>query len=120
MLHGRYIDLIDPSLPVISEKVVRAGEQAFLYDLDKVDGNVLVKVLAAASRQYDEVVDPHSFSFVSRSPAYTDNVMRILLPTEPRIVKVSVPSRSSWDAMSRTLLLEFENDPDGVSVRLEW
>ena len=78
------------------------------------------QVLAAASRQYDETFTAHSFSFVSKSPANTGNVMRILLPKEPNIVNVGVTSQWRWDASSRTLLLEFENDPNGVSVRLGW
>ncbi len=120
MLKGRFIDLFDASLPVLDEKVVHPGEQAFLYDLDEVGDSVQIKVLAAASRQYDEVIASHSFSFVAKSPAQTKNVMRILLPQEPKNVNASVTNRFIWDAASRTLLLEFENDPDGVSVNIEW
>ena len=120
VLKGRFIDLFDPSLPVINEKVVRPGEQAFLYDLDKVGEDVQVKVLAAASRQYDETYTSHSFSFVSKSPAQTDNVMRILMPQEPKNVNVGAKNRFTWDAASRTLLLEFENNTDGVSVSIKW
>ena len=120
VLEGRFIDLFDPSLPVLSEKEVQPGEQAFLYDLDKLMDTTRPQVLAAASRQYDETFTDHSFSFVSKSPANTGNVMRILLPKEPDIVNVGVTSQWRWDASSRTLLLEFENDPNGVSVRLGW
>ena len=120
VLKGRFIDLFDPSLPVLSEKEVQPGEQAFLYDLDKVEDKTCPQVLAAASRQYDETFTDHSFSFVSKSPASTNNVMRILLPQAPKQVQVSVASQSSWDDLSHTLLLVFENDPDGVSVRLRW
>ena len=58
--------------------------------------------------------------FVSKSPASTGNVMRLLLPKEPNVVNVDVTSQWSWDASSRTLLLEFENDPNGVTVCLGW
>lgn len=120
VLKGRFIDLFDPSLPVVNEKVVRPGEQAFLYDLDKLGDDVRAKVLASASRQYDEVVTENSYSFVSKSPANTDNVMRILLLQRPKKVQTSAASRSAWDEESQTLLLEFENEPNGVSVTLEW
>ena len=120
MLKGRFIDLFDPSLPVLSEKEVQPGEQAFLYDLDKVEDKTRPQVLASASRQYDETFTDHSFSFVSKSPANTDNTMRILLPQVPKQVQVSVVSQSSWDEESQTLLLKFENDPEGVQVRIEW
>jgi hypothetical protein len=119
-LRGNFIDLFEPSLPVLSEKVVKPGEQAFIFDLDQVGDKSRPQVLAAASRQYDEMVTSNSFSFVSKSPANTENVMRILLPQAPKKVKVSVDSRSSWDEKSQTLLLWFENDPEGVQVRIEW
>ena len=120
VLKGRFIGLFDPSLPVLSEKEVQPGGQVFLYDLDKVVDKMRPQVLASASRQYEEVATSNSFSFVSKSPANTDNAMRILLPQAPKQVQVSVASQSSWDEESQTLLLKFENDPEGVQVRIEW
>ena len=120
ILKGRFIDLFDPSLPVLSEKEVQPGEQAFLLDLDKVQEKMYPQVLASASRQYDETFTDHCFSFVSKSAANTDNAMRILLPQAPKQVQVSVASQSTWDEESQTLLLGFENDPEGVQVRIEW
>ena len=120
ILKGRFIDLFDPSLPVLSEKEVQPGEQAFLYDLDKVEDKTRPQVLASASRQYDETFTDHSFSFVSKSPVNTDNAMRILLPQAPKQVLVSVASQLSWNEESQTLLLKFENDPNGVEVRMLW
>lgn len=119
-LKGRFIDLFDPSLPILGEKVVQPGEQAFLLDLDKGQEKKYPQVLASASRQYDETFTDHGFSFVSKSPANTNNSMRILLPQAPKQVQVSVASQSSWDEESQTLLLKFENDPDGVEVRMLW
>ena len=120
LLNGRFIDLFDPSLPIVGEKVVMPGEQAFLLDLDKVGHRRRPQVLAAASRQENELVGRHSFSFVARSPLNTDNVMRILLPREPKTIQTTTASTHQWDAGSHTLLLRFENDPEGVSVRIEW
>ena len=120
LLKGRFIDLFDPSLPILGEKVVQPGEQAFLLDLDKGQEKKYPQVLASASRQYDETFTDHGFSFVSKSPANTNNSMRILLPQAPKQVQVSVASQSSWDEESQTLLLKFENDPDGVEVRMLW
>ena len=119
-LRGNFMDLFDSSLPVLSEKEVKPGEQAFIFDLNQVVDKSRPQVLAAASRQYDEMATSNSFDFVSKSPANTENVMRILLPQAPKQVQVSVASRSSWDEESQTLLLGFENDPEGVQVRIEW
>ena len=119
-IRGRYIDLFDPKLPCLDEKVVQPGEQTFLYDLKKVKNRRRPQVLAAASRQYDEERTRHTYAFTAKSPANTDNVMRILLPQEPKSVDADVSSQSSWDEASHTLLLQFENRPDGVRVKIEW
>ena len=119
-LKGNFIDLFDPSLPMLNEKVVQPGEQTFLYDLDKVADKTCPRVLVAASRQYDEVVTPNSFSFTSKSPANTSNVMRILLPQRPVKVQTSVKCSSIWDEESQTLLMRFDNDPEGVEIRIKW
>lgn len=119
-LKGRFIDLFDPALPVVEQKTIAPGEQAFLYNIDKVSEPRRPQVLTAASRQYDERIEPHLYAFTSKSPAETTNVMRILLPKKPKRVQVSTASDSRWDKRSRTLWLSFENNPDGVRVEIEY
>ena len=120
VLKGCFIDLFDPALPVLSEKTVEPGTQAFLYDVGKVNGR-RPQVLAAASRQYDETVTKNSYTFTAKSPAETTNAMRILLPRKPKHVTVGgTDSKPLWDALSNTLFLSFENQPDGVAVSIKW
>ena len=121
VLKGQYIDLFDPTLPVLKEKTVKPGEQAFLYDVSKVTDKQKPQVLAAASRQYEEKMTANTYSFISKSPANTDNVMRILLPKKPKTIAVDAPShQSDWHQQTKTLCLQFENNPKGVSVQLAW
>ena len=119
------IDLFDPTLPVLSQKTVNPGEQAYLYNIDDAPNPGKPQVLAAASRVYDEKIERRSYSFIAKSPINTTNVMRILLPAEPKKIMVldakGAPIRdvkSSWDAPSKTSLLTFPNDPDGIKVKL--
>lgn len=122
-LKGKFIDLFDPELPVLREKTVKPGEQAFLFDLSRVKDKKQPQVLAAASRQYDEQRTVNSYSFVAKSPAQTSNVMRILLPKKAKSVKVEGTKDCTWDWNSNdlnTLLLKFENNPDGVKVNITW
>lgn len=129
-LKGLYIDLFSNNLPVLMEKKVSPGEQAFLFNIASVKDKKRPQVLAAASRQYDEVVSKDSYTFVSKSPANTDNIMRILLPKRPTDVKIENADKESsagttnikiqeWDETSKTLLLGFENNPDGVKVTIK-
>ena len=120
VLEGCFIDLFDPTLPVLDRKEVGPGSQAFLYDVRKAPK--APAILAAASRAYDPVRTRHSFSYTCKSPAETINVTRILLPAEPQAVTIDgIPATdSSWDPASRTLFLRFPNDPDGVRVEIRW
>ena len=120
-LRGTYIDLFDPTLPLVKEKIVHPGEQAFLFDVGIIADRRQPQVIAAASRQTDEVRTKRSYSFVAKSPANTDNVMAILLPKKPRrITTDSTPCRSSWATKEHVLHLQFENSPEGVKVLIEW
>ena len=120
-LKGNYIDLFDPNLPCLKEKVVTPDEQAFLFNIDAISKKKQPQVLASASRQYDEKIGKRSYSFTAKSPAETNNVMRILLPKEPKDIQVSCKEfTQAWDKDTHTLLLLFENNPDGVQVEIKW
>lgn len=122
-IEGRLIDLYDPELPVVTSREIRPGEQGLFLNLDRVGQPRRAQVLAAACRTYDEVRGKRSFAFVAKSPAQTTNVMRILLPEAPKEIFVggkAVPVEGCWDEASHTCLLRFENDPDGVQVRIGW
>ena len=125
-LNGVFIDLFDPQLPVLQTKTIRPDEQTFLYNLSKNNNNK-PKVLCGASRIYDEVSQKGFYSFIAKSPAFTNNVSRVLLPKKPKemIVKNAAgelinDADYSWDEISKTCLVKFENDPDGVKVELKW
>ena len=120
-LNGNYIDLFDPKLPCLKQKIVNPGEQAFLFDINAVKKRNRPQVLASASRQSDESIGKRTYSFIAKSPAETDNVMRILLPKNPKGITVSSNQfTSEWDEKTHTLLLQFENNPEGVHVKIEW
>ncbi|MDR1172881.1 MAG: hypothetical protein LBL24_10535 [Bacteroidales bacterium] len=126
-LKGVYIDLFDPALPVLHEKRVNPGEQAFLYNAGQVKDKDKPAVLCGASRVYDEVAKKGFYSFIAKSPARTDNVSRVYLPKQPKDVKVKnaageavVTAEHSWDEASHTCLIKFENDPDGIRTEINW
>ena len=126
-LKGSFIDLFDPALPVLTGKLVAPGEQAYLYDLNKVKKRQEPGVLAAASRVYNEKVNAKSYSFITKSPSKTRNVMRILLSSKPKEIIVTdshhqtnTNFKSSWDAATNTCLLQFENSSDGVGIEIRW
>lgn len=126
-IDGPVIDLFDPKLPVLASKDVQPGEQSLLFDINRITDKSKPQVLASASRNYDEKIAGRSYSFIAKSPVNTNNVMRILLPENAKQIivtdnkdKVINNAQSSWDESSKTLFLQFDNNPDGVKVQLKW
>lgn len=124
---GRFIDLFDPQIPVITEKQVMPGEQAYVFDIDKAGNGGKPQVLATAARVYDEKINQNKYSFIAKSPINTTNVMRVLLPSEVKTVSITDAKgnelqeiQSSWDKTGNTCFLSFENSPEGVHVTLTW
>ena len=120
-LDGFYIDLFDKELPVVREKVVSPGEQAFLYDLKKIEKKRSEpQILVSAGKVTEEKVTADKYFFTVKAPEETTNVMRILLTAKPERVVVDTNSdvSQSWDEESKTLFLSFENKADGVSVHI--
>lgn len=124
-IKGPVIDLFDPSLPVLDVKEVVPGKQAFLYDINAA-GTAKAKILAAASRAYDEKLTDKTFSFTVKSPTKTNNAMRIKLPAQPQQVTLTKDGsplelwEQTWDAKTKTVLLRFANYSEGVSVTINW
>ncbi|WP_316804062.1 hypothetical protein [Pedobacter nototheniae] len=123
-LNGLFIDLFDPTLPVLTQKIIQPGTQAYLYDINKAENKTKAQVLAAASRVTNEMVTKKQYSFIAKSPAKTNNVMRILLTSKPGVITAKTGGRNLpliqnvWDEKSKTLLLGFENYSEGVEVNI--
>ena len=126
-IKGPVIDLFDPALPVLSKKVVQPGQQAFLYNVSKIEKKQQPQVLCAASRVSDENDNAHTYSFITKSPDSTKNVMRILLPSKPQSVTVRDVNGAlvkdvsfEWDILSHTVLLAFINRSEGLRIQVTW
>jgi hypothetical protein len=126
-IKGPVIDLFDPQLPVLAEKVINPGEQSLLYNINRIPDKAKPQVLAAAARAYDENVTGKTYSFVVKSPIKTLNSMRVSLPAQPKVTKVTdskgqqlTDVKTSWDVSSNTVYLGFANDPAGIKVELSW
>lgn len=118
-VEGKFVDLYDPSLGVYDRLDVAPGTQRFLYDVSKAPKAPCI--LAAASRAYDISKTARSFSYVCKSPLETVNVTRVLLSSKPVQVLVNGdPADYEWDEDSHTCLFRHDNNPDGVTVVINW
>lgn len=131
VLKGDYINLFSPELTYHSEFVVQPGTQAYLFDLSKLDKK-RPQVIASASRQYDEKETTDGFSFISKSPFNTTNIICLYLPKDYQLAQVSCTNAEGQPVehklnvlgatnttVSRLLWITFENSPDGVKVEVK-
>src|SRR5690606_24205370 len=122
-IHGTLIDLFDPKLPVYSKRSIAPGSQGYFLNVDLIPDKQKPQVLAAASRVYDEKITTFGYAYMAKIPIETTNVYRVLLPKRPTSVKVQgkeVFDKRNWHEESKTYLLGFQNDPDGVEVTFVW
>lgn len=123
-IEGTLIDIYDPQLPVYHAKELRPGEQGLFLNVDRIRDGKRPRVLASASRIYDEQRTGRSYSFLAKGPIETTSVARVLLPARPVSLKIGDRNiqlaDADWDARSRTCRIRFENDPDGVQVAFAW
>jgi len=124
ILNGQFIDLFNPALPILNQKIIQPGTQAYLYDVNRAENKNKPQVLAAASRVTNEVVTKKEYSFTAKGAAKTNNMMRILLRAKPTDITVKTEGKdltliqNVWDEKSNTLLLGFENYSEGVEVNI--
>lgn len=116
-LEGTFIDLYDPSLPILDGASLPPGARKLLYDLDKRPKGAAI--LAEAGRSAGLRKTRNSLSYITKGPAGTINRSRVSLPQEPLSVEAEGCSWT-WDEDSKTILLEFPNTPEGVPVLFRW
>lgn len=127
-----FIDLFSPELAYLSEVRVQPGTQAYLFNLRRIDRK-RPQVIAAASRQYEAQETKDGFSFVSKSPLNTTNIICLSLPKDYAEAQVSctdaegrpieytmrtLETRGTPHALT-LLWLSFENSPDGIKVQIK-
>ncbi|RNL91093.1 hypothetical protein ED312_05345 [Sinomicrobium pectinilyticum] len=123
---GPVVDLFNPLLPVLTEKTVVPGEQAFLYSLNYAYDKNKPAVVASAARISNEKLIGGEYSFTCKSPVNTMNSLRVFLPSKPEKVMLEdsggtgiSPIGASWDNNSRTYYLQFANKPEGIQVKFK-
>ena len=116
-LEGTFIDLYDPSLPILDGASLPPRARKLLYDLDKRPKGAAI--LAEAGRSAGLRKTRNSLSYITKGPAGTINRSRVSLPQEPLSVEAEGCSWT-WDEDSKTILLEFPNTPEGVPVLFRW
>ncbi len=123
VLRGRFIDLFDPRLPVITAVSLSAGSRRLLLVLDGAEG-AGPTVLASACKVLDAKAESDgTYRFRAVAPQGTEATVRLRLPRQAMKATVNdaplALKLEDWDASTNTLLLKFPNSAAGVRVSVQ-
>jgi len=121
-LSGRFIDLLNPALPYRDECVLRPGEHALLYDLDRDERGGEARVVAAAARVRGQEARNRTLTFTVRGPRGTQGVAAVRLPAVPATVAAEppVPVRFAWCVPASTARVTFPNLGQEVRITVAY
>lgn len=120
---GRWVNLLSPTLAVVEDPVVPAHGAALFQDAGTQKGGP--RLLAASGRVGARSERSTTTAFLVQAPAKTDGAAR-LWTGKRRLAGVRAftllgePVPVSTYPDGDTLLLRYENDPEGVIVRVGW
>jgi hypothetical protein len=119
VLHGRYLNLFEPSLAVHDDVVISPGSRMLLLDLGSVKASG-PKVVAAACRVRNERTDGQTLRFQVDGIGDTNSVVAITASTAPTAVLAEGKplERSQYDFAQGVVLLRFPNsvEPEMIEV----
>jgi hypothetical protein len=120
-LHGRYLNLFDPNLSVVTDVTVAPGTRMLLFDLDAAR-SAGPKVIAAACRVRQEKSDGKTLQFMADGIGDTNAVVQIAAPAAPAQVLVGGHALDSanYDYADGMLRLRFPNVTDAVPVEVRF
>jgi hypothetical protein len=122
-LHGRFIDLFAPGLPIVSSVKLNARSRVLLFDIEQAR-KTFPRVLVSACKVLGEAQAPGGgLSFLAQGPDQTEALIRVGLSGGPRRVTVNgeplAATSQTWDEESRTLLVRFPNKAVGQGILIE-
>ena len=121
VLKGRFINLFDPELGVLTSVPLEAGRRALLFDLGAVK-SANPRVVAAACRVRDERVEGKTLNFRAEGIGDTNAVVRIAARKAPAAVTIGgkPAEKSQYDFAGGTLRLRFANSVEGIPVEVRF
>ncbi|MFC7620100.1 hypothetical protein [Microlunatus sp. GCM10028923] len=117
-LNGRYLDLLDPALPVITERSVSPGGVVWLRDLDHEPRPG--QLLASAGRVRDHEIDGTRIGYVCEAPAGIGVITALRVTEPPAEVLVDGNESTDWDhdATAGVLRIRHSGRPAGTAVQV--
>ena len=122
VLRGRFIDLFDSSLPILSSVSVTPGKRILLFDLNATPAGANPSVIAAACRIREQTASAEKLSFLVDGIENTQAVVRIRTQLKPvrMLVGGKLVDRADYDLDQGTLRLRFTNSAQPVPIEIDF
>lgn len=121
-LHGHFIDLFDPELPILDRVTLTPRKRILLLDLDAIPAADAPEVIAAACRVRDQKAGAASLTFLADGIEDTPAVIRVL--TNRQVLHILVSghplSPASYDQDRDTLRVRFTNSAEAVPIEIDF
>jgi hypothetical protein len=122
VLRGRFVNLFDANLSILTRVTLLPNTRVFLIDLDMLKKGDLPKVIAGSCRVTDEQAGRDKLSFQADGIADTNAVIRIT--TTKKVSKVIVGGvelqAKDYEVKSDTLLIHFQNASSPLRVEVSF
>lgn len=120
-LHGRFVDLFDANLPVLTSVTIAPGVHELLFDLNYAAGSV-PRIAAAACAVRNIHATPHLLTF--NATGQLDTMAAVLIQSRLKPTQVTVAGQilptSSYQVKGGTILLHFANSVAPVSIEVRF
>ncbi len=122
VLHGRFIDLFNSNLPILTRVSLAPRRHILLLDLDAAPASTTPSVVAAASRIRDEHAIADRFIFLADGIAGTNAVIRVRTHCKPVrvLVKGKPLNRDDYKMDWDTLQVRFPNSANPLPVEIDF
>jgi hypothetical protein len=122
VLHGRFIDLFNPNLPILHQVAITPGRRFLLLDVDTMPAGTTPSVVAAACRVREEHASAGNFTFLADGIADTEAVVRVRTQRSPiRVIVAGKPlQKSNYEMTGDSLRLQFPNSAQSIPVEIDF
>ena len=126
---GRWINLFDETLPVISSLEVKEGDSALLLDVSEKYASAKPVVLFAQGNNPTVIENRLITRVVTAGPENTSGTIRIFIPEGYKISRLAATNMvtqkdvlvdRAYDAETRSLLITYKNNVSKVIVDVEY